>query len=201
MPSLLAKWQPSPAVRLAWCRVHNGQFGKPRTSDGYVAVADQADLVFLGGPGTRCTSRSAAAPRCPLGTARTRRRRGSVMTCRPTTRSRCRRRSHRRRLPATSPYPGGLPSYPFFAYFDPGARLFPASWFATALAVAEALRGDCAFERALRWYRRAFDPLKQDCTWVHCADGSDQRRGRPATHGAAGPGQPRRGSRAATAPR
>ena len=37
VPSLLAKWQPSPAVRLAWCRVHNGQFGQPRAQRG-VAV-------------------------------------------------------------------------------------------------------------------------------------------------------------------
>ena len=51
VPSLLAKWQPNPAVRLAWCRVHNGQFGQPRTSDGYVAVADEPDLVFLGRAG------------------------------------------------------------------------------------------------------------------------------------------------------
>ena len=48
VPSLLAKWQPSPAVRLAWCRVHNGQFGQPRKSDDYVAISDPADLVFLG---------------------------------------------------------------------------------------------------------------------------------------------------------
>ena len=48
VPSLLAKWQPNPAVRLAWCRVHNGQFGQPRKSDDYVAISEPADLVFLG---------------------------------------------------------------------------------------------------------------------------------------------------------
>ena len=40
VPQLLAKWQPMPAVRLAWCRVHNGQFGQPRKSDLVLQVAD-----------------------------------------------------------------------------------------------------------------------------------------------------------------
>ena len=48
VPPLLAKWQPNPAVRLAWCRVHNGQFGQPRKSADYVAISESADLVFLG---------------------------------------------------------------------------------------------------------------------------------------------------------
>ena len=38
VPALLAKWQPGPAVRLAWCRVHNGEFMQPRRSEGYVAL-------------------------------------------------------------------------------------------------------------------------------------------------------------------
>ena len=51
VPSLLAKWQPDPAVRLAWCRVHNGQFGQPRRSEEYVEVNTPPDLVFLGRAG------------------------------------------------------------------------------------------------------------------------------------------------------
>ena len=35
-------------------------------------------------------------------------------------------------------YPGGLTSYPFFAYDEPGGRLFPSSWFSTSLTVARA---------------------------------------------------------------
>src|SRR6185437_3978001 len=66
------------------------------------------------------------------------------------------------------PPPGSLAAYPFFAYHDPGARLFPSSWFSTSLAVADALRASCHYEVALQWYRRAFDPLQQDCTWMHC---------------------------------
>jgi len=48
VPPLLAKWRPGPAVRLAWCRVHNGEFGQPRRSEGYVAVDVPPDLLFLG---------------------------------------------------------------------------------------------------------------------------------------------------------
>jgi len=76
--------------------------------------------------------------------------------------------------PPAATYPGGLTSYPFFAYEDPGARLFPASWFPTALSVAGALRARCGYDLALRWYRRAFDPLKQDCAWMHCPSSTDE---------------------------
>src|SRR5262249_7214690 len=72
-----------------------------------------------------------------------------------------------------SPYPGGLLSYPFFAFHDAGARLFPGSWFSPSMAVAEALRAHCSFELALKWYRRAFDPLNSDCTWMVCDSNSD----------------------------
>ena len=148
------------------------------------------------GPGTRSTSRSAAAPRCPPGYGADTSPPGFRYDLPPDDAVALPQVLAPPAPPAPSPYPGGLPAYPFFAYFDPGARLFPASWFAAALAVAEALRGDCAFERALRWYRRAFDPLQQDCTWVHCGDGSDQRSAgnssRPAPQGCV---------RAATAPR
>ena len=82
-------------------------------------------------------------------------------------------------LSTPSPFPGGLLSYPFFAYHDPGARLFPVSWFAPSMAVAEALRAHCRFELALKWYQRAFDPLQQDCTWMIC----------PGTSGEASPTQ------------
>ena len=38
--------------------------------------------------------------------------------------------------------------------------------------MADALRVRCRYELALRWYRRSFDPLSQDCAWVHCPDRS-----------------------------
>jgi len=174
VPSLLAKWQPNPAARLAWCRVHNGRFGQPRTSEGYVAIADQPDLVFLGRAGDSLYFQVSGSAPLPAGYGADTSPPGFRYDLAPDDAVALPQVLVPSAPPTPSPYPGGLTSYPFFAYFDPGARLFPASWFATALAVAEALRGDCAFERALRWYRRAFDPLQQDCAWVHCSDDSRQ---------------------------
>ncbi|HKN59914.1 MAG TPA: neuraminidase-like domain-containing protein [Candidatus Acidoferrales bacterium] len=168
VPSLLAKWEPSPAVRLAWCRVHNGQFGQPRKSDDYVAIAEPADLVFLGRGGDSLYFQVTGSATLPPGyTADTSpagfrydlptdQSIGLPQAIKPPA------------LPSPSPYPGGLLSYPFFAYHDPGARLFPGSWFSPAMAVAEALRTHCGFELALKWYTRAFDPLNGDCTWMVC---------------------------------
>jgi hypothetical protein len=172
VPSLLAKWQPNPAVRLAWVRVHNGEFGQPRTSAGYVAVAEEPDLVFLGRAGDSLYFQVSGSAPLPAGYGADTSPPGFRYDLPPDDAVTLPQVLAPPAPPATSQQVGGLPCYPFFAYFDPGARLFPASWFATALAVAEALRGDCGFEQALRWYRRAFDPLQQDCAWVHCGDDS-----------------------------
>ena len=181
VPALLARWQPGPAVRLAWCRVHNGEFGPPRRSEGYVALTggQLPDLMFLGRawdslyfevigaqpatgdgdggdtspPGFRYDLPADHAVALP-----------EVLQPSP---------------PAAT-YPGGLGSYPFFAYTEPGARLFPASWFPAALTVAGALRARCGYDLALRWYRRAFDPLQHDCAWMHCSGSTDSERGSDA---------------------
>ena len=184
VPSLLAKWEPSPAVRLAWCRVHNGQFGQPRKSDDYVAIAEPADLVFLGRGGDSLYFQVTGSATLPPGyTADTSpagfrydlpadQTVGLPQAIKPPA------------LPSPSPYPGGLLSYPFFAYHESGARLFPGSWFSPAMAVAEALRTHCGFELALKWYMRAFDPLNSDCTWMVC--NSDLAGGTTGTTGTAG---------------
>jgi hypothetical protein len=173
--ALLAKWQPGPAVRLAWCRVHQGKFGPPRRSEGYVALTgDQLpDLVFLGrawdslylevigakaagngsGPGSD-TSPPGFRYDLPSDLAV-----ALPEVLEP--------------APPAAKYPGGLTTYPFFAYEEPGARLFPASWFSTSLIVAGALRARCGYDLALRWYRRAFDPLQRDCAWMHCEENAD----------------------------
>jgi len=168
VPSLLAKWEPSPAVRLAWCRVHNRQFGQLRKSDDYVAIAEPADLVFLGRGGDSLYFQVTGSATLPPGyTADTSpagfrydlptdQSIGLPQAIKPPP------------LPSSSPYPSGLSSYPFFAYHDPGARLFPRSWFSPVMAVAETLRTHCCFELALKWYTRAFDPLNNDCTWMVC---------------------------------
>jgi Tc toxin complex TcA C-terminal TcB-binding domain len=167
VPSLLAKWQPNPGVRLAWCRVHHGQFGQPRTSQGYVAIADRPDLVFLGRAGDSLYFQVSGSAPLPSGYGADTSPPGFRYDLPPDDAVALPQVLAPPAPPTPSPYPGGLTSYPFFAHFDPGARLFPASSFATALAVAEALRGQVAFEPALRWYRRAFDPLQQDCSWLH----------------------------------
>jgi hypothetical protein len=160
VPQLLAKWQPNPAVRLAWCRVHNGQFQPPRKSVGYVPISSPADLIFLGRaedslyfqvfggtapppPGYKDTSPPGFRFDLPANEAVAL----PQVTLPPTP-------------PGSSPYPGGLLSYPFFAYEDPGARLFPDSWCSPAILVADALRVHCRFDLALQWYQRAFDPLQ-----------------------------------------
>jgi len=167
VPSLLAKWQPGPAVRLAWCRVHNGEFGQPRRSEEYVAIATPADLVFLGRAGDSLYFQVTGSAPPPDG-YNDPSPPGFRYDLPP---------DHAVALPqvlappapaTTSPYPGGLPSYPFFAYHEPGARLFPGSWFSTSLIVGDALRADCSFELALRWYKRSFESLQEDCAWVHC---------------------------------
>ena len=182
VPALLAKWQPGPAVRLAWCRVHNGEFMQPRRSTGYVAIDQAPGLTFLGRAGDslflEVTGASTPPGYDPTGNGNGDPSPPGFRYDLPRDEAVALPQVLKPKTPTTS-YPGGLPSYPFFAYYEPGARLFPASWFAPALAVAGTLRARCAYDLALRWYRRAFDPLQYDCTWVHCPDGTRPHRPRP----------------------
>src|SRR5262249_8587014 len=55
LPQLL-DWPASPMVRLAWCRVHNGEFQEPRRSvDGVAIKPGDAELVFVGRAGDSLT--------------------------------------------------------------------------------------------------------------------------------------------------
>jgi hypothetical protein len=187
VPPLLAKWQPNPAVRLAWCRVHNGQFGQPRKSDDYVAISGLTDLMFLGRGGDSLYFQVTGSATIPPGYSAdpsptgfrydlpSDQSVGTPQAIKPPA------------LPTPSPFPGGLLSYPFFAYHDAGARLFPGSWFSPSMAVAETLQAHCRFELALKWYKRSFDPLNSDCTWMVC-DG-DPAGGNTATTGQGTTGQ------------
>jgi Tc toxin complex TcA C-terminal TcB-binding domain/Protein of unknown function (DUF2934) len=175
VPPLLAKWQPNPAVRLAWCRVHNGQFCQARKSEEYVAVSTPADLVFLGRGGDSLYFQ-VSGETLPLPPGY------SADTSPPGFRYDL-PSDHAVVLPQvakppapTTVYPGGLLSYPFYAYDEPGTRLFPRSWFSPAMVVAEALRGQCNFELALQWYKRAFNPLSRDCAWMRCQDSTQQSK-------------------------
>jgi hypothetical protein len=143
LPNLL-EWKSSPIVRLAWCRVHNGEFKQPRRSYAGVEVTPGAvvDLTFEGrtadslvfqvtggivptgysgtdAPGFRYDLATDSAVVLPL------------VVDPPA---------------AASPYPAGLPAYPYFVYVAPGAPLFAKSLYSEALAIACALRTRCRFE-------------------------------------------------------
>lgn len=168
MPALL-QWDSKPMVQLAWCRVHNGEFQQPRRSIEGVPVdgSSTPELQLLGRTDDSLAFQVATGilpagyppPSSPppppiIGF------RYDLATDEAVT------------LPLVIPapptgdtYPGGLPAYPFFVYFAPGASVVPSSLFSPALAVAGALRSHCRFEEALKWYALAFNPLTGDCSW------------------------------------
>jgi hypothetical protein len=176
LPNLM-QWPSGRMVRLAWCRVHNGEFQQPRVSEmgleideNFLAAGNIPDLVFdgrtadslrfevTGGasppgygdptipnfdptlPGFRYDIATDLARVLPLITA----------------------------PPPAPGFPGGLVAYPYFAYCEPGDRLFPWTLNTPAIAVANALRTHCRYEAALKWYQLVYDPLGQDNTWVRC---------------------------------
>jgi hypothetical protein len=165
LPTLL-DWKSASAVRLAWCRVHNGEFKQPRRSDDAVQLSSGSlpDLVFLGRVGDSLTF-AVSGGEAPV---------GYHGTDAPGFRFDLAADASVP-LPliadppaAPSAYPAGLPVYPYFAFDEPGDRLFPDSPFSPALAVAGVLRCHCRFEAALKWYRLVLDPLSSDNTWVYC---------------------------------
>ena len=168
LPQLLA-WPASPAVRLAWCRLHNGQFGQPRRSAFAVRVdpasSSSSDLQFLGRAGNSLTfavtnglvppgHADASAPGFRYDIAAD----NAVVLPQVTAAAN----------PPTFLGALDLPAYPYFLLFAPGAPLYPLSPFSPSLLIATAMRAHCRFEAALAWYREAFDPLRQDCTWIDC---------------------------------
>ena len=169
LPGLLA-WPSEPMVRLAWCRVHNGEFQQPRRSDWGIAYQPGGatpDLVFLGrvgdslymevtNPGTS-GFRYDMVPDSAVDI--------DTLVLPPT---------------PPPPPPGGLPAYPYFCYFEPGARLFPWSLYSPAIAVAHALRAHCRFEAALKWYELVERPLHRDNRWALCE--TTERRHERGTH-------------------
>jgi hypothetical protein len=164
LPQLLA-WPSSPIVRLAWCRVHNRQFGQPRRSVFGVRIDpnSDSDLQFLGRQGDSLTF-AVTNGIIPQGHADT-----SAPGFRYDIAADDAVVLPQVAAPATPPtFLGTLPAYPYFLFFAPGAPLYPLSPFSPSLAIAQALRAHCRFEAALAWYREAFDPLRRDCTWIDC---------------------------------
>jgi Tc toxin complex TcA C-terminal TcB-binding domain len=173
LPQLLA-WGPQPAVRLAWCRIHNREFQQPRQSLHALRVDStaDADLGFLGRTADSLTfsvSPSGKADPSAPGFRYDLPEDSAVV------------------LPEVAPAPpppvfvgpAKLPAYPWFLFDAPGASVIPLSAFSPSLAVARALRSHCRFEAALAWYRQALDPLQQDCTWIDCEQDNARRFRRP----------------------
>ncbi len=157
LPGLL-EWPPEPMVRLAWCRVHNGEFKQPRRSVWGVAAAAAGvpDLEFAGRVGDslylELTNPGNAGFRYDMVLDAAHE---LVPFALPA-------------APASPPPPAGLPAYPYFVYEDPGARLFPWSLYSPSIAVAHALRAHCRMEAALKWYELVYNPLDRDNRWALC---------------------------------
>ena len=167
LPQLLV-WPKRPMVKLAWCRVHNGEFQTPRMTDDGARVdpaADPAQLEFIGREGDSLRfsiTNAAPLPRpgysdqAPWGFRYDIAADAAVVLPEVLATP-----------PAPGPFPPSLPAHPFFLYFTPGAPLEP-SIYATAMTVAGALRAHCRFEAALKWYELYFAPGEQDLRWATC---------------------------------
>lgn len=163
LPGLL-DWHSQPMVHLRWSRVHNDEPQTPRQSYEGVRVAPGAtpQLVFLGRVGDSLHFEvTGGVP--PVGFPSTPRPgfRYDLATDEAVV------------LPqvVSAPGPalvGGLASYPFFAWYEPGAPLLPPSMFSPAVAVAGHLRAHCRFEAALKWYESLYNPLLSNNTWHIC---------------------------------
>jgi hypothetical protein len=166
LPGLLA-WESRAMVHLRWCRVHNGEFQPPRRSSEGVRISGTPQLVFSGRNGDslhfKITGGEAPVgyPALPVPSFRYDLAVDQAIV-----------------LPqiAAAPTPslvGGLPAFPFFAWFDPGAPLLPPALFSPALAVAGHLRAHCRFEAALQWYELVYNPLLNDNAWLICPPDDD----------------------------
>ena len=176
LPQMLL-WSSTPMVRLGWVRVHNGEFQQPRTSSFGVPVVPSTtnDLTFLGRTGDSLmfsvTNPAIPSPAPILGDT-------SAPGFRYDLASDCAVVLPQVLAPPTPPtFLGGLPAYPYFVYVAPGTHLLPLSLFSPANAVARALRANCSFEAALKWYELAFNPLTSDCTWIDCQQNSGPNLG------------------------
>jgi hypothetical protein len=178
LPQMLA-WSPNRIVRLAWCRIHNSELQQSRmTSQGVVVQpTGVADLEFVGRSSDSLTfSVSNALIPSPPPVLNDSSAPGfrydmavDAAVVLPQVSS--------PQVPAVT-NPGNLSSYPYFVYVNPGSHLLPLSPFSPAIAVARALRAHCSFEAALKWYRLAFDPISEDCTWIDCSQDIQPQAGR-----------------------
>ncbi len=167
LPQLLV-WPTRPMVKLAWCRVHNGEFQTPRcTDDGaYVNPAGgDAQLEFIGREGDSLRFRITNAAPLPRPGYTDPSPWGFRYDIAPDTAVVL--PEVIATPPAPGPFPAALPAYPFFIYFTPGAPLEP-SVYSTAMTVAGTLRIHCRYEAALKWYELYFAPGDKDLRWATC---------------------------------
>lgn len=169
----LLEWPAEPMVRLAWCRVHNGEFQQPRRSTWgvtYDAASGVPDIAFMGRVDDslyfELTNPGTAGFRYDMVPDEAKEL--SPFAVPPAS-------------PAPVP-PAGLIAYPYFIYLEPGARLFPWSLFSPSVAVAHALRTHCRFEAALKWYELVYNPLDRDNRWALC----ETETSVPPPHGVGG---------------
>lgn len=165
-PKLLA-WPTKAMVKLAWVRVHNGEFQTPRFSDDGAHVNPAAgvpQLEYDGREGDSLRFRVTNADPPPVGYTDPSPW-GFRYDIAPDTAV---------VLPEViatpapvGPFPPSLSAYPFFLYFLAGAPLEP-SIYSTAMTVAGALRTHCRYEAALKWYGLYFAPGDKDLRWATC---------------------------------
>ncbi len=170
VPQLL-QWESKPAVRLAWCRIHNGEFQQPRHSERALRVDTSAgaDLVFLGRTADSLTF-SVTNGFLPPGY--TDPAEPGFRYDLPTDAAVLLPEIVKPKAPPKFLGSANLPAYPWFLFDDPGTSLIPLSTFSPALMVAQTLRSHCRFEAALAWYSSVLDPLTQDLTWINCDEGN-----------------------------
>lgn len=164
-------WPSSPLVRLAWCRVHNGEFQQPRRSEWGVAYDEGSsvpDLAFEGRVGDSLyfslTNPSTAGFRYDMVLDAARELTTFAVPAAPSS------PPPTAPLPPPAALPGTLVAYPYFLYSHPGDRLFPWSIYSPAVSVARSLRTRCRFEAALKWYELAYNPLDNDNRWALCEE-------------------------------
>jgi hypothetical protein len=166
LPKLLA-WPTKPMVKLAWVRVHNGEFQTPRITDDGAHVnpaAGEPQLEFDGRIGDSLRFKVTNADALPLGYTDPSPW-GFRYDIAPDTAVVL---PEVIQTPAPAgPFPPSLSAYPFFVYFLPGAPLEP-SVYSTAMTVAGALRTHCRYEAALKWYELYFAPGDKDLRWATC---------------------------------
>lgn len=165
LPGLLS-WDAQPMVHLVWCRFHNGEIsGIWRSDEGVRSESSNQSnrLEYLGREDDSLYF-EVTNGQSPIGFDEPREPGFVVHLATQTA-------EVLPRVVAPEPHDfelDGLLSYPYFAYFAPGAPLVPPTLFSPALAIAGHLLTHCQFEAALKWYECYCEPLQDDLSELWC---------------------------------